>query len=393
MIQQCTDSARPARAARALCHRCCHLIAGCAVVAILSHGTANAEIVVAQIAAFTGPQAGVGQGLNAGISLYLDAVNAAGGINGQSIRLVAKDDGYKADATAKLAKEVIAAENPIALISVQGTANNEALLKENLLSANGIPLIGPRSGSLSLQDNPYIFHVRASYRSETERLVESLTAIGANQIAVVYQDDGLGADGLKGVEDALKALKLAPVAKAGFERNTVKVEGAVAAMVKANPQAIVFIGVISPAAEFVKQYRSAGGTAQIVGLDLIDTAPLVKLAGMDKASGVVIIQVLPSPERIAIPLIKELRALAAMKGDKAPPISYVTVEGYVAAKVFVEGLRRAGPKPTRAALTRALESMNDYDLGGYYIKYGPRKHDGSTYSELGVVGRDGKLHL
>jgi branched-chain amino acid transport system substrate-binding protein len=360
---------------------------------VLGSSRARADIVVAQVAAFNGPQASVGQGLNVGIKLYLDSINAGGGIHGQSVRLVAKDDGYNADLTASLAKEAITADDPIALIGVQGTANNEALLKEKLLATYQIPLIGPRSGSLSLQSNPFIFHVRASYRSETQRMVDVLTAIGVNQIAVVYQDDGLGKDGLGGIEDALAQHSLKPVVKIGFERNTVKVEAAVAAMLKAAPQAIVFIGVISPAAEFVKQYRTAGGAAQVLGLDLIDSEPLVKLAGVDKAKGVVITQVLPHPDRIVIPLIKEMHALMAKKGDKAVPISYVTVEGYVAAKVLVEGLRRAGPKPTRAALVRALETMNDYDAGGYFISYGPRKHEGSTYSELGVIGKDGKLHL
>jgi branched-chain amino acid transport system substrate-binding protein len=354
---------------------------------------AHAEIVVAQIAAFTGPQAAVGQGLNVGIKLYLDHVNEMGGVNGQTIRLVAVDDGYKADLTAGVAEKVIAAEDPIALIGVQGTANNEALLKAKVLATHRIPLIGPRSGSLTLQDNPFIFHVRASYRSETRRMVDALTATGVNQIAVVFQDDGLGKDGLGGVEEALKEHALAAVATVGFERNSVKVEAAVAAMIKKSPQAIIFVGVIGPAAEFIKRYRAGGGTAQVMGLDLIDVDPLVKLAGVNNARGVVITQVVPSPERIAIPIVKEMHLYMDKKGAKGAPITYVTVEGYVSAKVLVEALRRAAPKPTRASLLRALETMGDYDAGGYYISYAVGRHAGSSYSELGVVGKDGKLHL
>jgi ABC-type branched-subunit amino acid transport system substrate-binding protein len=224
-------------------------------------------------------------------------------------------------------------------------------------------------------------------------MVDALAAIGVNQIAVVFQDDGLGKDGVGGVEDALKQHALTPIATVGFERNSVKVEAAVAAIIKKAPQAIIFVGVIGPAAEFIKQYRAAGGTAQVMGLDLIDVDPLVKLAGVASARGVVITQVVPSPERVAIPIIKEMHAYMDKKGDKAVPISYVTVEGYITAKVLVEGLRRAGPKPTRAGLLRALESMSDYDAGGYFISYAPGHHAGSSYSELGVVGKDGKLHL
>jgi branched-chain amino acid transport system substrate-binding protein len=347
------------------------------------------EIVVSQVVALSGPQAGVGKNLNFGIKLYLDDVNSRGGVGGNTIRLVVKDDGYKVRDTVRLVTESINADKPIALISPLGTANIEALRKE--ITAERIPIIGARSGASSLTNHPYIFRVKATFKDETAKIIEQLTSIGINNFGVVYQDDGLGADGLQGVIAALAALNLKPVATTAYERNTVKVEKAVADMLKANPQAIVLAGVVAPTAAFVKQYRAAGGKAQLISVSTIDVDLVIKQAGVEASRGFSVAEVMPSPDKSYLPVAREMRELAKKAGAAPSAVNPASLEGFLAAKVLVEGLRRAGANPTRDSLRKALETMDDFDAGGFRLSFGPGNHDGTRFVELGVVDGRGML--
>jgi ABC-type branched-subunit amino acid transport system substrate-binding protein len=374
------------------CRRCSGLRQA-ALLATLVAGlsvTATAkELVVSQVVALSGPQASVGKSLEFGIKLYLNAVNARGGVGGNTIRLVVKDDGYRVPDTVKLVSDSLAADKPIALISPLGTANVEAL--RDLLASERIPVIGARTGASSLTNHPYIFRVKATFQDETAKIVEQLSSLGTTSFGVVYQDDGLGKDGLQGVIKALAARQLKPVATIGYERNTVKVEPTVAAMLKANPQAIVLAGVVAPTASFVKQYRAAGGRAQLFSISTIDVDLVVKQAGVDAARGFAVAQVMPKAESSYMPVAREMRDMAKQAGAAAGAVNPTSFEGFLAAKVLVEGLRRAGANPTRESLVRGLETMDNFDSGGFRLSFGPGRHDGSTYVELGVVDGRGKL--
>ena len=369
--------------------RLSRLLPALALLACLPLCGSAREIVVTQVVALSGPQATVGKNLSFGIKLYLDDLNGRGGVNGNTIRLVLKDDGYKVPDTVKLVGESITADKPIALISPLGTANIEAL--RQLITAERIPIIGARSGASSLTNHPYIFRVKATFRDETAKIVEQLTSIGMNDFGVVYQDDGLGADGLQGVVAALEARKLKPVATSAYERNTAKVEKAVADMLKANPQAIVLAGVVAPTAAFVKQYRAGGGKAQVISVSTIDVDLVIKQSGVEAARGFSVAQVMPNPEKSYLPVAREMRELAKKAGAPAGSVNPTALEGYLSARVLAEGLRRAGKDPTRESLLKALETMDDYDAGGFRLSFGPGRHDGTRYVELGVVDGRGKL--
>ena len=360
-----------------------------AVLACLPAWAAAKEIVVTQVVALSGPQAGVGKNLGFGIKLLLDDINAKGGVNGNTIKLVTKDDGYRVPDTVKLVTESASADKPIALIAPLGTANVEAL--RQVITSEKLPIIGARSGASSITNHPYIFRVKATFRDETAKIIEQFTSIGINNFGVVYQDDGLGTDGLKGVESALEARKLKPVATVSYERNTVKVEKAVADMLKINPQAIVLAGVVAPTAAFVKQYRAGGGKAQLVSVSSIDVDLVIKQAGADAARGFSVAQVMPNPEKSYLPVAREMRDLAKKANAPAGAVNPTALEGYLSAKVLVEALRRAGKDPSRESLLKALETMDDYDTGGFRLSFSPTRHDGTRYVELGVVDGRGKL--
>jgi branched-chain amino acid transport system substrate-binding protein len=363
---------------------------GAALFALAS--AAQAQIVVAQVAPLSGVLASTGKQMVVGGQIWFKHVNATGGVHGQAIQLLVADDGYKVDETVRLTREMLAKPEVVALYGFAGTANITKLLQDEILEQGGAALVAPYTGGDSLRNpfNPWIFHVRAGYADEAEHMVQQLTTLGMNRIAVMYQDDGFGKSGLAGVEAALARRNLKLAASAGYERNTDKVEGAVKAIKAADPQAIIMVAVNKPAAAFAKQYREAGGGSQLLNISVVDPAEIVKLAGLKNAHGLGVSQVVPYPYMANIPVVREYQELLK-KYAPGEPITYTSFEQFLGAKVLVEGLRRAGPKPTRAKVLKALEGMDSFDLGGWSVGYSPTVRAGSKFVEVTVIGASGKL--
>jgi len=368
-----------------------HVAIACGATILLACTGARAagELVIGQVAPLTGSNASNGKPVSEGIKLYFDYVNASGGINGKRIRFIVRDDAYKVAETVRHARDLITKEQALALMTTLGTANNEALLKEKL-SGGAIPMLGPRSGASSLYSVPGLFPVRASYHDEARAIIRQLTTTGLTRIAVVYQEDSFGADALRGIENALKDNKLELTARAGFERNTVKVGPAVEQMLKSNPQAIVMLAVTDPTAAFVREFRARGGSSQIICLSIVDPAAVIKHAGVDAARGLAMTVVVPSPNQVTLPVIKEMRRAQEVVGATGFTLTLNSIEGFIYGKVMAEALRRSGPNPTRASLMRTLQQMERLDVGGYTAKLKPSLSE-QRYVDLAVIGAGGAL--
>lgn len=351
-----------------------------------------AEIGVAQVAPLSGVLASTGQQMVLGGKIYFDWVNDNGGIHGARIKHIVVDDAYKVDETVRLTREVLANPEVVALFGYAGTANVSKLLADGVLDAGGAPLVAPYTGGEALRTpfNPHIFHVRAGYMDETEHMVQQVVTLGMTRIAVMYQNDAFGKAGLAGVEAAVAKRKMKLVGSAGYERNTDQVRDAVKQIHAADPQAIIMISVNRSTAAFASQYRAAGGGAQLYNISVVDPAELVKLAGIKAVHGLGISQVVPFPFGANKPVVREYQALMKKYGgDQA--LSYTSFEEFLGAKVLVEGLRRAGAAPTRARLVKALESIDNFDLGGTRVQYSPTNRIGSRFVEVTVIGGAGKL--
>jgi branched-chain amino acid transport system substrate-binding protein len=345
------------------------------------------EIVVAQVAAFSGAQAGSGKAIRAGIKLYVDQVNRSGGIGGERIKLVSYDDGYKAEETVRLVKEVLAKQTPIAFVGVLGTANNEALIKDGVLARANVPLIGAISGASSMIGAPNIFVTKASYQDEVRRLFDILSLIGNTRVAVVYQNDGFGKDILAGAELAAPKLGINLVAKAPYERNTTKVEAAVHEVLKSDAQ-VVYLGAVTTAAvEFIKQYRQGGGTAQIFGVSVIDVEALKRSLSNDLLEGYGLGVLWPLTTTRSVAMIREYQKLAAAAKD--PDLAERSMEGYIAAKVLVHALRQTHSSP--AALAKVVRGMRDVDLGDFFIDFTHPERTGSQFVDFAIVDKAGKI--
>jgi branched-chain amino acid transport system substrate-binding protein len=165
-----------------------------------------AQIVIGQIAAFSGPLAPTGTHMRAGAQLYFDAINAEGGIHGARIQLLSKDDGYKSEETVRLAREMLKESQPLAFIGFVGTGNIEAILDQKVLSEAGIPLVAVRTGTESLvrRNDPFLFMTRASYAEEIEKITDQYITTGYTRFAILYQDDAFGQGVLQSAEQAIK---------------------------------------------------------------------------------------------------------------------------------------------------------------------------------------------
>jgi branched-chain amino acid transport system substrate-binding protein len=256
-----------------------------------------------------------------------------------------------------------------------------------------VPFFGPFTGAEALRDpfSRYVFHVRASYYDETALIVKQLTSLNLKKIAVFRQNDSYGQAGYDGVVRALKALNLEPVAVGLVERNTVAVEAAVQAIVPKQPDAVVQISAYKSCAAFIREARKAGYGGTFYNVSFVGTQALADELGR-QAMGVVVSQVMPFPFSLTTPLSREyLAAVQKAGGDNKP--NYSSMEGYVAAKLFTEGLKRAGKAPSRDSLINALESVQSLDLGGFVVGYGAKAHVASRFVDLSMLTDDGRVRV
>jgi len=349
-------------------------------------------IAIGQVVPLTGVLAETGKQIVLGGSIYFDWINAQGGIHGAKIRHVVQDDGYKVPDTVRVTRQLLEHPEVVALFGFVGTANISQLLQEGILERAGVALVAPYTGGEELRKpfNPWIFHIRASYAEEAERMVRHLT-VGMKRMAVVYQNDGFGKTGLSGVQAALEKRGLSLLGAIPYERNTTDVAQAAKKIKELQDvQAVIVIATSEPAAAFVKHYRSSGGFAQLYGISVIDPEVLLQRAGLDAVRGMGISQVVPYPFQPRIPVVREYLQLLEKYAPTAHA-NYTSFEAFAGAKVLVEALRRAGPEPSRSKVLRALETIQNFDLGGMTISYAPNTRVGSHFVEVTVIGGQGKL--
>ena len=352
-----------------------------------AHAQSGGKIVLGQSAPFTGPAAQLGIQFNRGANVWFDQLNAQGGVAGRKIELRKMDDGYEPDRCAANTRKLID-EEVFALFGYIGTPTSLAAVP--LAKKEQVPFIAPFTGAMALRDpfSKYVFHMRASYNDETALIVRQMTTLDLKKVAVFYQNDAYGKAGLDGVILALGALNLKPVAQATVERNSVEVDAAVKALVAAAPDAIVQVSAYKSCAAFIRAARKAGYGGTFYNVSFVGTQALADELGKDGA-GVVVTQVVPSPYNAARPIAREFVEAVKKAGGDAQA-NFSSMEGYLAAKVFTEGLRRAS-SPTRDGLIAGLESINDQSFGGFAVSFSPTNHVASRFVDLSMLTGDGRV--
>jgi ABC-type branched-subunit amino acid transport system substrate-binding protein len=357
-------------------------------VARAQDGITPTSILIGQSAAFTGPAAQLGIQMRDGAKLWFDQVNAQGGVNGRRIELKSRDDKYESKLAAENTKKLIEEDRVFLLFAYVGTPTSSASLP--IFTEARVPFVGPFTGAELLRSpfNRYVFNVRASYFDETEKIVEHLVRTGVTRFAVFYQNDNYGQAGLEGVKRALARRNMQIAALGTVERNTTNVAEAVKTINAAQPEATVMISAYTSVAEFVRQMKAAGSISQFFNVSFVGSKALAEALGKD-GRGVMISQVVPFPWSPLTPIVKEYLDLVKRSGNV--DVNFSSLEGFIAAKVLVEGLRRAGKDPTREKFVAAMESMSNYELGGFAVRFSPENHNGSQFVDLSMIGRDAKF--
>jgi branched-chain amino acid transport system substrate-binding protein len=350
-------------------------------------GVTSDKILLGQAAVFSGPAAQLGIQMRNGIRTYFNYVNERGGVHGRKLELVTEDDQYESKVAPVASRKLIEEHKVFALLGYVGTPTGVTHLP--VVTQAKVPLVGMFTGAEVLRApfNRYVFHVRASYYDETEKIVEQVVSLGGKKISVFYQNDAYGEAGRKGTELALERRKMKIHSQGTVERNTVAVEAAAKLINDSQPDAVVMVSAYTSITAFVRTMQKLGSGATFYNVSFVGSKALADALGKDGV-GVAISQVVPFPWGTSVPVVKEYQQLAKKSGF--PDYNFSALEGFLSAKVMVEGLRRAGRNPTREGLVDALEKM-DADLGGFFVSYSPKNRAGSKFVDLTIIGREGKF--
>lgn len=350
-------------------------------------GVTDTRIVLGQSAPFSGAAEQLGVQFYLGAQLYFDALNARGGVNGRTIEVRRLDDGYEPERCAANTRQLIG-EGAFALFGYIGTPTSLAALP--MATEAKVPFFAPFTGAEALRTpfNRYAIHVRASYFEETAAIVRQVTGTGIKKVSVFYQNDAYGKTGLEGVSRALKELGMEPTSTGTVERNSLEVTKALDEILASRPEAIVQIGAYKACATFIRLARQKGYAGNFYNVSFVGTQALLDELGAS-ARGVVVSQVMPFPYSPVTPIASEY--LSAVRTKQGLNPNYSGIEGYVAAKVFTEALRKAGRNLTREGFIGAVQGLRNLDLGGFPIDFGPNKHTGSRFVELTLLTADGRI--
>ena len=387
--------------------------------ATMSSGVTDSEIVLGMSAAFSGPSRGLGIELFRGASAYFEHVNRNGGVRGRKIVLKTYDDGYQPDPAVKNTLTLMLEEEVFALFGFVGTPTVTRVLPMlKKFQERQIYLFFPFTGAQPQREPPYggfAFNLRASYRQETAGLVQNFVDIGRKRIAVFYQADAYGRSGWAGVRQALKPYGERIVGEATYRRGS-KFTGVMRDQVEilkaTRPDAVICIGAYAACAAFLRDAVDLGLQVPIANVSFVGSENLLNLITQGRDDGerytdlLVNSQVVPSYHDTSIPAVKQYQELMALYAPSAPqellkesytPFShsFVSLEGFLDAKMMVEILDRLGERPERGALEEAVFSITEYDLGiGEAVSFGPERRQGlqKVYYTVVDEGRFVPLH-
>jgi branched-chain amino acid transport system substrate-binding protein len=349
------------------------------------------DLVIGQVAPFGGNLAVAGRDFNLGAMIAFDEVNAAGGIGRQQLRLVSRDDGNRPADTVRHVASLLRTEAPVVLIGLWGAESAQALLKNKSLDKAGIAVVGVRSGDALLRQEKSLFHVRASYRDEVLRMLEQVKIMGMSRVAIVHEDDAFGREALAVAREAAKDRQIKIETVVLLKNANQDATSAVKALSATPPQAVLLFSNTNAAAAFIKPVRQSDSASFILATSTVEIDNLVGQIGADLARGVSVAQSVPNPYKPTTSVARSMLSRMKLLGIAPERANFASLEGYISAQVVVEALKRSGRNPTPAKVSTALESIKQFNLGGFTVDFGPGQRSGSNFVELSVISANGKV--
>jgi len=359
------------------------------------------SITLGMSAPFSGSARELGRAMQIGIQLRINEVNDAGGIHGRIINLQALDDHYEPDQTAVNLDQLLDDnDGAFALIGNVGTPTTKAILPRVL--DNKTILFGTFSGAGLLRENPpdtFVFNYRASYEQEVKTIIDyfvEVEQIDPKKIAVFYQDDSFGNDGLDSVITALREYNIydRPLA-ASYPRNSTQVDKAVAELgdKQVDIEAILIIGTYHASGRFIQAMIDNGYSGKFANVSFVGSKALAEEfqeMGTQYSDGVIVSQVVPFYDSHSAGVLRYRESLEKYFPNETP--DFVSLEGYIVGSIFVEALERAGRNLSTNSMIQALESIEGMDLGiGPLISFSPSRHQASNFVWLSRLNAKGEF--
>ncbi len=351
-------------------------------------GVSSSSILIGQSVPLSGANAELGNDIRNGALAYFAKVNEAGGVHGRKIELVSLDDGNQVPRAEANTIELVEKRHVFALFGYASATLSRPALPT--AEKHRVPFLSPFTGADPMRVfHKQVYNMRGSYAEELEKIVDHFEPLGLKRFAIVHYDDVVGKENLTAVERALKKRNLNVVSVAAWkDRAKPDIEGGLKEVMKGKPDVVILTTLYKATADFVRAAHKAGFHAQMASNSFPGASPLAKELGPDGA-GLVVATVVPPPTKRSQAIVPEYQAAIEKQLGKKE-FSFTSLESYIAAKVTVEAMRRAGQNMTRESFQKALDGMKGFDAGGYIVNFSPTDHNGSSFVELTVLGRDKK---
>jgi ABC-type branched-subunit amino acid transport system substrate-binding protein len=342
-------------------------------------------ILIGQSVPLSGSNMELGEEIRDGALAYFKKVNDAGGVGGRKIEFISLDDGNNAARAGENGRKLIEQNGVIALFGYASAALSAPALP--YVAQYKVPFIAPFTGADPMRVfNRYVYNHRASYADELEKIIDFYSTVGVKSFGILYHDDAVGRENLAAVQRTLAARNFKPIIAVSITRDNPDIKKAVDQVTSGKPDVMITTTLCAPSADFIKGARAANPGMLFASTSFAGPSVLMRALG-PSGPGVAISQVVPPVTDRSIPVVAEYTiAFERLTGKQT--FGATSLESFIAAKMLVEGLRRAGPKePTRESLANALDSMSNFDAGGYVVSFTPSNHNGSTFAEMMVIDK------
>lgn len=374
------------------------IIIGSLLNVVLFSGTCLSSTTLGQSCALTGPTSFLGKEMHKDAAAYF--LKYAKGIS-----LSVKDDGYESKRCIEITTSFLK-EGVDALFGYVGTSTSKVAVP--LATQHNTIFFGAFTGASFLSDvrtNPYSFSVRGSYNAEIENMMRRLhDDLGITKIGIFVQRDAFGLAGVRGAVRADKILdgieiyppvpdipqSDAPVEEwntfwksvPNYHRKTVMVGQGVRAIKGSGVQAVILVGAYRPCAAAINKWHKVGFKGPMINISFVGSVGMAKrLKSMDN---VYISQVVPDPWDASIPIVREYQ-----NDIKDQQYGFVSLEGYLAAKIFHHAVGKIKGSVNSDSIKQALESMSQYDAGGIEVSFAPDDHRAMDSVYLTTMSKSG----
>jgi branched-chain amino acid transport system substrate-binding protein len=359
----------------------------CTLLLLAAASAMSQELVIGQSAPLTGGNAELGNDIRNGALAYFRKVNEAGGLPGGKLRLVTLDDRNDTKLAADNTQKLVVEQNVVALFGYASSTLSVPVMP--MVAEHKVPFFAPFTGADTIRkQNDYVYTVRSTYADEIGKIVNFWGNLGSTRVTVLHYDDTVGKQNFETVATVLKKFGKQPVSVA-IKRNADITDANVRDVVASNPQVLVITTLYAPAAQMIRKVKAAHGGTMVTSLSFAGASQLAKALGPD-ATGVSVAITVPTPRSQSVPVVKECSEAWTASGQQ-DAMSVTALESCIAAKVLVEGIRRAGRDVTRGSLHRSLSALGRYDAGGYVVDFKPNFRHGGSYVGMALLKPNGEV--